>query len=549
MGGNTFGRVVAVVFCRQALQLSIDCAVVARAAPKPDSAFDTSGTFLVGPAPSCLSPLRVPTVGAVLAVIGGLVLRFVAPSPLWLDEALSVNIALLDFAQLVEALRHDGHPLLYYWLLGDWIDIFGESDFAVRSLSGIFSVLCIPMLYKTAQRYGPAVAKTTLLLATSSPFLLRYATEVRMYSLLTLLCCVGWLCVERAIERPTIGRLCLVSLVVAALVHTHYWSIWLVAAALIVVGYNIVFGSGGNRGVALRVGAAIIVGASTLLVWLGVLLEQLRTTGTPWAGRARPAEVVVETIQAIGGSSRFEGELLGVALMFLAMLGVFIHRADGREVVLRFSWLDFDRAAICVLATLGTGGMVAFVVDGAFEPRYASVVVGFVLVLAANGIAMLPPRVGLGVLAFVVLFGFAVAVDEARRDRTQGAEVAARIDETIQSGDSVVFCPDQVGPATRRALLGADSFFAYPRGDGILVDWQNYAATIAESPVGEFVSNVLVETRSNDVYLVRGLGYKGFDDRCEAVHAGFAETRETVEVVVPAGVFEPMALTRFEARS
>ena len=241
--------------------------------------------------------------------------------------------------------------------------------------------------------------------------------------------------------------------------------------------------------------------------------------------------------------------MLGVALLFLAMLGVFAYRADGREVVLRFSWLDFDRATICVLATLGIGGTVAFVFNAAFEPRYASVVLGFVLVLAANGIAMIPSRVGLGVLVFVVLFGFAVAVDEARRDRTQGAEVAARIDETIQSGDSVVFCPDQVGPATRRTLLGADSFFAYPRGEGILVDWQNYAATIAENQVEEFVSNVLVETRTNDVYLVRGFGYKGFDDRCEAVHGGFAETRETVEVVVPAGVFEPMALTRFEARS
>ena len=61
---------------------------------------------------------------AVGAVALGLVLRFVARTPLWLDEALSVNIAKLPLDQISEALRHDGHPPLYYFSLHLWMDVW-----------------------------------------------------------------------------------------------------------------------------------------------------------------------------------------------------------------------------------------------------------------------------------------------------------------------------------------------------------------------------------------------------------------------------------------
>src|SRR4051812_23912588 len=60
-------------------------------------------------------PWRIPfalLVGG--ALVCGLVLRFVARSPLWLDEALSVNTPRLPISQTPGALRHDGHPPLYY---------------------------------------------------------------------------------------------------------------------------------------------------------------------------------------------------------------------------------------------------------------------------------------------------------------------------------------------------------------------------------------------------------------------------------------------------
>ena len=51
----------------------------------------------------------------------GVITRFAPRSDLWLDEALSVNISKLPLGDIGEALRHDGHPPLYYYLLHGWM--------------------------------------------------------------------------------------------------------------------------------------------------------------------------------------------------------------------------------------------------------------------------------------------------------------------------------------------------------------------------------------------------------------------------------------------
>ncbi|MEL7209416.1 MAG: glycosyltransferase family 39 protein, partial [Actinomycetota bacterium] len=118
-----------------------------------------------------------------LAVVAlGVIGRFAASTPLWLDEALSVNIAALPVGDIAEALRHDGHPPLYYFLLHGWIELFGTGDTAVRALSGVLSVLTLPVAFVVGRRRGgELVGWLTVLVLAASPYALRYATETRMY--------------------------------------------------------------------------------------------------------------------------------------------------------------------------------------------------------------------------------------------------------------------------------------------------------------------------------------------------------------------------------
>src|SRR4029077_3331477 len=93
-------------------------------------------------------------VGIAMVVVFGIVLRFMTTSSLWLDEALTVDISRLPLHQIVPALKRDGAPPAYYVLLHFWIRFFGDSDVATRSLSGVLSVITLPVAWLAARRLG-----------------------------------------------------------------------------------------------------------------------------------------------------------------------------------------------------------------------------------------------------------------------------------------------------------------------------------------------------------------------------------------------------------
>src|SRR4051812_37907805 len=121
---------------------------------------------------------RALTAGVIAVVAVGVALRFVTSSHLWLDEALTVNIARLPLSRIPDALRHDGSPPLYYLALHFWSAVFGASDAAVRALSALFAVVTLPLVWIAGRRIGARrTAVAALVLLASSPFAIRFATE------------------------------------------------------------------------------------------------------------------------------------------------------------------------------------------------------------------------------------------------------------------------------------------------------------------------------------------------------------------------------------
>ncbi len=486
---------------------------------------------------------------AVVALGGGIILRFVADSPLWLDEALSVHIADGD-VPLAEALRRDGHPALYYLVLGWWIDLFGSSAGATRALSGVFSLATVPFIWLLARPYGRTAAFSAGAVALTSPFLLRYGTETRMYAFVAFLVAIGWWATERAHQRSSLGRVGLVAICAAALVHTHYWTFFVLAGAVLVLAEVARRGEASVRRASIRTASAIALGAASLLIWIDVFLDQLAHTGTPWAERARPTEVLVETLQAIGGNNRFEGETLGILLLFLVLVGTLAPAvAVGRRLELSFagSGPAHVEAAVLVI-TLAVGALAALATAGAFEARYAAVVLPFVMVLAGRGIAVLPDPARTVSLVLVVLLGLAVGVDEARRTRSQGEEVATAISHGARPGDMIVFCPDQIGPATTHYLDAPITVAAYPSGDGVTVDWRDYVDRIEATPPEEFARTQSDSAGDGDIWFVGSTGYLGFSNRCALMAGTFTSLRTPHSVVANSDVFESMFLIRYETR-
>jgi uncharacterized membrane protein len=491
-------------------------------------------------------PVREPNAAAnapgprLLAVLGGLVIAigigffFYTRSDMWLDEALSVNIARLPLGDLRAALERDGAPPLYYALLHGWTGVFGDGDIGARSLSAVFGVGLLVSMWFAARRYGDrTLAWTAVLITAASPYAIRYATEARMYMLEMLLVTIGIIVIDRALEKPNVGRLAAVAAIAAALVYTQYWAFALlgvVGACLLFVAWR----DQAARGTALRIAAAIVVGASTFAFWLPTFLSQRAHTGTPWGDPVLPGLPIGETFLGFAGEEEQEGYLLLLLLIPILVLGLFGQSVDNRRIELDLRvrkpirWLAFVGGA-----TLVVGTTLNYLAGQAFEARYSAVMWPMFAIVVARGITTLGDvRVRVAVLTVVVGLGFVSGTRNVTEQRTQAGEVADALHSLAQPGDLVVYCPDQLAPGVHRLLRPGFNEVTFPDfGDPAFVNWVDYdERTNAVDPLA-FAAEI--ETRAGDgtVWLVTGPGYPTLNGKCEAISATLAEGRTRTAVV------------------
>jgi mannosyltransferase len=484
-----------------------------------------------------------------VSLVLGVVMRFLATSPLWLDEALTVRIAGLPLGQIGSALRRDGHPPLYYWLLHGWIDLFGSGNVAVRSLSGVFSLACFPLVWKVGDRVGgPRVARWALLLFALSPFAVRYATEARMYSMVMFLVLSLALVLDTVLDRPRPSLVVLLALVTGALLWTHYWSVYLLA----VVGALVLVRWWQDRSARPATRWAIVglaAGGLLWLPWLPTLLAQNAHTGTPWALPSRPTVVAQTTIADLGGGGFAEALLLGTLLVVL-VVAAFAHseRVPSASGPLRA--MDVRILALVTGATLLVGSIGAYITSSAYAPRYASVIAPFFLVVAAVGITRLRPSWVQAVLVGSVgLLAVTSIVHNVGDRRTRADDIAAAITARATADDLVVVCPDQLGPSLSRVLDQRHSRLTvvpYPgAGDPHVVDWRDYAQRNAKADPGTFAKQVLAQADGAPIWVVWNGSYRTLTGQCEALVTAIASVRGYQVGVPYTGAFESAELVRF----
>ena len=468
-------------------------------------------------------------VGLAVVALAGVALRVVQRSPLWLDEALSANIAALPLGDIPDQLRQDGHPPLYYVLLHVWQDVVGDGDTAVRLLSALLGLALLPLAWDAAGRIGGRrAAWAAVLLVTLNPFVLRYATEARMYELVMVLALAGWLVADHALRRPDLPRLVGLALITATLLWTHYWGMWLCAAAgvglLVRAGLAHRRGQPVRRTASLRVAGALVVGGVLFLPWVPTLIYQSTHTGTPWAEPAVPTEIAAVSLVDLGGGPAGESIMLAVGLALLLALGLFAAPGTGTRIDLDLHTRpEVRRLALLVLGTLVVATAASWVGGAAYATRYFAVVAPLVLVLAGVGAARIGGAASFRIaLAVVLLLGTVAAVRTAvSRPRTQAGEVADAIEEaqaTTGPGALVLICPDQLGPALSRELPGDVEAATYPRFESPrLVDWVDYEERLAGASPEEFAAEALERAGDRPIWLVWSGTYRTHEGTCEAV--------------------------------
>lgn len=125
-----------------------------------------------------------------------------AGQSLWRDEVDSLYFAGWELRLLLEQLTATGHNgPLYYLLLRPWLQLTGATEFALRYPSALMGTLAVPLGYTLVRQLGlsrRAGLLLSLLLATS-PYLVWYSQEGKMYTLLLVVVMLAVIAHTRAL--------------------------------------------------------------------------------------------------------------------------------------------------------------------------------------------------------------------------------------------------------------------------------------------------------------------------------------------------------------
>jgi mannosyltransferase len=210
-------------------------------------------------------------------------LRRLGHSSYWLDEAVSVRLAMDPWPVFVRTIRTtEANMAAYYLALRVWARL-GDSETTVRLLSCLAGTLTVPALYAAGARlFGRTAGLTAALLIAADTGRLWASQEARSYALVMCLTTVSWWLLLRAADARTgapVWRSWTVYVVVTALaVYAHFYAaLVLLAQATVALWLPVrtaVPGGGPPERISRRVVLACTAGLLVLLWPLVLFLRQ-----------------------------------------------------------------------------------------------------------------------------------------------------------------------------------------------------------------------------------------------------------------------------------
>jgi Dolichyl-phosphate-mannose-protein mannosyltransferase len=149
---------------------------------------------------------------------------------IWLDETFTATWVVMPWQDMLAAALGDNHLPLYFIIVKAWTLIAGDSPWALRFVSVVFSCATVPVVAAIAFTLsGRSAALWAAWLTALSPFLIHHGQEARMYPLLAFLAAINLLLLARFVthksERLSVGYL----LTNVAMLATHYYAVFVIA--------------------------------------------------------------------------------------------------------------------------------------------------------------------------------------------------------------------------------------------------------------------------------------------------------------------------------
>ncbi|MGB1318072.1 MAG: glycosyltransferase family 39 protein, partial [Flavobacteriales bacterium] len=154
------------------------------------------------------------------------------------DEPFSIFMAQLDIGSIIEHLSKDNSPPIFEILLHYYMLMAGSSDFALRLFPTILnSLIVIPIFLIGKRFFNLRVAATAALMFIFCIYHIRFAHEIRVYSLFSLVFASNIYFLLSAIQKPN-RKVYWIALLVTnlLLLYSHYTSFYILLAQSVCIG-------------------------------------------------------------------------------------------------------------------------------------------------------------------------------------------------------------------------------------------------------------------------------------------------------------------------
>lgn len=362
-----------------------------------------------------------------------------------------------------------------------------------------------------------------------SSYLTVHSREARMYSLVVLLglVAVGAFLHVFAFRRRRLLGVLVLSL--AALVYTHYWALFVVAAMVVAVPVCASFSGADRRGVAMDAGMAFGGVGLLFAPWVPSFVAQVRHTGAPWSRTPTGADTLRSLHSVLG--SRWVSLALAVAA---AVLVVRLLRAgDDPERTL----------VVClgvILVTTMAASWLSSQLEPSWSPRYFGVYLPPLVLVAAVAFGR-AGKLGMAAVATLVAiwcvpsFGGWQSPSEAR-PKSNVRALAVGLSPTLRPGDVVMTTQLEQVPLLHY-YLGPGLRYADPTGvvdDPMVADWRNALGRMAVARPAEVLSPLVADLQAGGHIVLAcprlftdksdALWYRLMDRHCASARTSLAAT-------------------------
>jgi mannosyltransferase len=466
---------------------------------------------------------KVIAVAIITALAAAVRLRHLGEQSIWIDEAASATRATMPLHAMWHLIStRETNMALYFLLLRVWIDLFGQSEAALRLPSAFASIATVPVLYCAGRRmFGATAGIVAALLFALAPSSVYYAQEARGYSMEALGVAGSLLFFVKVLDRPSAANLAGWTLTTVFAIYCHSLAATIIPAELVALPL------GSPRTLPWR-RLGIALGALTVLVgpYLALLVHndhgQIDWVGPlTWVSAANVLYGGVANEMWIDAS----GHLMVLATVFGMLLGV---------VGFVRAWDESREAAIpYALAASAIVGPVTLICLASFRNnllfyRYLVFTTPALCLFISGGIAALRGwRIQtMALVVLVTVFAWHTSHTLEYVQREPWREVATFIKASGRPGDALVtyFAEDRYALDYNLARLGVpDGYFshAYPDWDeNIEMDHRYYIDRDAQAMMANHLIKGIDTSAAQNrslFLLVRGRRYKGFDGSASVI--------------------------------